>query len=58
VNALQAHCENKTLVVVTHRQAPLQMVDRIIVMDQGKVVIDGPKALVLEKLNAGKRMVA
>lgn len=58
VNSLQKFCADKTLVVVTHRRAPLQLVDRILVMDQGKIIIDGPKALVLEKLNANTRKVA
>lgn len=56
VNALKTHCRGKTLVIVTHRQAPLKLVDRIIVMDQGKVVADGPKDSVLHQLNANKRI--
>ena len=58
VNSLKQFAKEKTLIVVTHRKAPLQLVDRIIVMDQGKIVIDGPKAMVLERLNAKNRMVA
>lgn len=51
VNALQELCREKTLVVVTHRQAPLKLVDRIIVMDQGKIVLDGPKKEVLARVS-------
>lgn len=40
---------NRTLVVATHRLAMLQMVDRIIVMDSGKIVLDGPKDEILKK---------
>lgn len=40
-----------TLVVVTHRPAVLELVDRIVVMDSGKVVMDGPKAGVLAALS-------
>ena len=38
------------MVVVTHRPQVLQIVNRIIVMDNGKVVMDGPRDLVLQKL--------
>ena len=42
--------KDKTMVVVTHRPQVLQIVNRIIVMDNGKVVMDGPRDLVLQKL--------
>jgi ATP-binding cassette subfamily C protein LapB len=45
--------KNKTLLLITHRASMLQMVDRLIVIDDGIVVADGPKASVLEAL--GKR---
>jgi ATP-binding cassette subfamily C protein LapB len=35
------------LVVITHKSSLLDLVDRVIVVDQGKVVADGPKSLVL-----------
>lgn len=39
-----------TLVVVTHRPAVLELVSRIIVVDGGRIVMDGPKAQVLAAL--------
>ena len=39
--------ESRTLIVSTHRPALFALCDRIIVMDQGKVVADGPKAQIL-----------
>jgi len=39
-----------TIVLVTHRMAMLALVDRLIVMDRGRVVADGPRDAVLEKL--------
>ncbi|WP_284617136.1 type I secretion system permease/ATPase [Aquabacterium humicola] len=42
-----------TLLVVTHRPAVLELVNRVIVVDGGRVVLDGPKAQVLAAL-AGK----
>lgn len=39
-----------TLVVVTHRPAVLDLVDRIVVVDGGRIVLDGPKPQVLATL--------
>ena len=47
VERLQAATHGKTLVVMTHRTALLALVDRVVVVDNGKVVADGPKAQVL-----------
>ena len=40
----------KGLVVATHRHRILNVVDRLIVVDRGRVVMDGPKDAVLAKL--------
>ena len=40
-----------TLVIVTHKQEMLALVDRVIVVANHTIVMDGPKQLVLEKLN-------
>jgi ATP-binding cassette, subfamily C, bacterial LapB len=42
------------MVVVTHRTSLLDLVDRIIVVDHGKIVADGPKATVIEALKSGR----
>lgn len=41
---------DKTLLVITHRLAALDLVDRIIVINDGKIVADGPKNKVLQAL--------
>ncbi len=43
-------CKDKTLLLITHRTSMLSMVDRLIVMDRGRVVADGPKQSVLDAL--------
>jgi ATP-binding cassette subfamily C protein LapB len=43
-----------TLVVVTHRPAVLELVDRIVVIDAGRVVMDGPRAQVLAALSGAR----
>ncbi|WP_235045494.1 ATP-binding cassette domain-containing protein [Methylophaga lonarensis] len=45
--------ENKTLLLVTHRASLLSLVDRIIVMDQGKLVADGPREQIMTALKSG-----
>lgn len=52
INDLANATRGTTLVVVTHRPSLLQLVDRIIVMDEGKVVTDGPKDSVMAALRA------
>jgi ATP-binding cassette subfamily C protein LapB len=51
---LEAILPGKTLILVTHRTSLLSLVDRLIVMDGGRVVADGPKADVLAALAAGQ----
>lgn len=40
--------------LVTHHTALLDLVDRLIVIDQGRVVADGPRAEVVRALQGGK----
>ena len=55
---LAAWIPGKTLVLVTHRSAMLSLVDRLIVLDNGKVVADGPKDAVVDGLRKGRIGVA
>ncbi|WP_110970667.1 MULTISPECIES: type I secretion system permease/ATPase [Pseudomonas] len=55
---LQAVIEHKTVVLVTHRASLLSLVDRLIVIDRGQIVADGPKAAVMDALKKGQISVA
>jgi ATP-binding cassette, subfamily C, bacterial LapB len=46
--------KGKTFIMITHKNAMLTMVDRLILLDQGKVIADGPRDQVLEALMGGK----
>jgi len=46
----QAVQPQQTLIVSTHRMSMLEAVDRLIVVDRGRVIADGPKAQVLQAL--------
>lgn len=51
---LAPHLDGRTLVLVTHRASLLTLVDRLIVMDNGRIIADGPKEQVLEALSGGR----
>lgn len=51
---LKTRCGDKTLILVTHKASMLDLVDRLIVMDNGRVVADGPKDQVHAALRQGK----
>lgn len=51
---LQDAGQGKTIVLVTHRAALLELVERLIVIDAGKIVADGPKEQVVEALKQGR----
>jgi ATP-binding cassette subfamily C protein LapB len=44
---------NRTLVIATHRLSLLELVDRVIVLEQGKLIADGPKKQLLQVLTSG-----
>ena len=46
--------KGRTVLLITHRPPLLQLVDRIILMDRGKVVADGPKEQVLKQITRPK----
>ena len=45
---------DKTLLLITHRFSALKIVDRVIVVNDGKIVADGPRDAILAKLQGGK----
>lgn len=57
-NKLMQHSEGKTFILITHRASMLSLVNRLLVIDNGHVVADGPKEQVLEALAGGKLHVA
>ena len=52
--ALRRLAAEKTLLLVTHRTSLLDLVERVIVIDQGRIVADGPRAEVIEALRQGR----
>ena len=54
VDKMEEIVENKTLIVITHRFTALDLVDRVIVLNEGKIVADGPKDKILLALQGKK----
>nr|WP_205743690.1 type I secretion system permease/ATPase [Halomonas alimentaria] len=51
---LKSYAQSKTMIVVTHRTSLLSLVDRIIVIDAGRIMADGPRDKVVEALRKGQ----
>ncbi|MFS2125149.1 type I secretion system permease/ATPase [Pseudomonas sp. Pseusp97] len=55
---LQAIMGEKTLLLVTHRASMLSLVDRLVIVDKGRIIADGPKDVVMDALKKGQISVA
>lgn len=55
IDHIQKSIKDKTFVVVTHKPSILKLVDRVLVVDNGKIVMDGPKNEVLAKIMGSKK---
>ena len=51
---LRAIAPGRTVLLVTHHNALLDLVDRLIVVDQGRIVADGPREEVVAALQQGR----
>lgn len=49
IDHLKGYLQNRTMIVATHRRAVLELVDRIIVVNEGKIVMDGPRDQILNQ---------
>lgn len=50
IDRLQAELADRTAIIITHRLPLLKLVSRILVIDQGKVIADGPRDAVLKQI--------
>ena len=50
ITNLKSYFNKQTLIVVTHRMSLLQLVDRVIAVDDGKVTVDGSRESIINKL--------
>jgi ATP-binding cassette subfamily C protein LapB len=51
ISSLQEFCEDKTMLLVTHRNSILSMVDRVFVLENGNIITDQtPEQLGIKKV--------
>ncbi len=53
-NYIAHEVKDKTLILITHKIPMLKLVDRLILLDNGRLIADGPRDKVLEALQGGK----
>ena len=53
ISRLETELKGRTVVLVTHRASMLKLVDRVIILDRGKVVAAGPRDDVLKSVAVG-----
>lgn len=51
---LRQFAAHKTVVIVTHRNSLLDLATRVIVVDDGRIVADGPRDQVIQALQSGR----
>jgi ATP-binding cassette subfamily C protein LapB len=51
---MQKEMAGRTLLIATHRMSLLALVNRVMVLDNGKLIVDGPRDQVMAALNAGQ----
>ncbi|SDK71502.1 type I secretion system permease/ATPase [Microbulbifer yueqingensis] len=57
INNLLTWSGKRTVVLATHRSSTLKLVDRILVVDRGRIVMDGSKDEVMARLSGPERNV-
>jgi ATP-binding cassette subfamily C protein LapB len=53
VKHIHSYAKDQTVILITHRQMLMALVDRLIVIDNGRVLADGPRDKVLKALTQG-----
>ncbi|HUD91869.1 type I secretion system permease/ATPase [Sphingobium sp.] len=58
IDGLKTWAQGRTLVIATHRMRVLELVDRVIVIDNGTILLDQPKDAALRTMQANRARVA
>jgi ATP-binding cassette subfamily C protein LapB len=54
IQRLQAEAAERTMIVITHRPSLLKLVKRIMIVEGGRIVADGPRDEVLKRITRSK----
>ena len=57
IDHLKGYLTHRTMIVATHRRAVLELVDRILVVNDGRIVMDGPRDQILNQSQGGNKRV-
>lgn len=57
IDHLKGYLTHRTMIVATHHRAVLELVDRILVVNDGKIVMDGPRDQILNQSQGGNKRV-
>lgn len=52
IKRLKQIIEDKTLIIVTHKTSILSLVDRVVILENGQIIADGPKEVIFNKMGA------
>lgn len=55
VEKTKAYVKDKTFILITHKSSQLNLVDRVILLDNSTVIIDDTKEKVIELLSKSKK---
>lgn len=55
IDRLRTEMQRRTLILITHRPPLLQLVQRIILIDKGRVVADGPRDVILKQITGAQK---
>jgi len=58
IQRFQKWMGKRTMLAVTHRYAMLPLVSRIIVLEKGRIILDGPRDTILNNLKGNNPAVA
>ncbi|MDD5052920.1 MAG: type I secretion system permease/ATPase [Sulfuricurvum sp.] len=53
IGNLKTYLDDKTAIIITQKNTILSLVDRVIVLNEGKIYLDGPRDQVIAKLSGG-----
>ena len=58
IHSLEKYQNNKTMILISHKNSLLNITKRLILLEQGKILIDGTKEEVVKQLNKPKQRVS
>ena len=54
INNMKKSIKNKTVIIMTHKMSILELVDRVIILHEGKIIADGPKDKIMKSMQGNK----